>query len=201
MCSLEKYGKKNTAKESVAMKSLMVGAVLLVGMLSGQAHAATTTKFQGERIGDTGYSWGWSKVRSPLYDTFDEALAWTHAQAAIKHNGENYLAKYEDFSFYFSRVENGLWASYYGDKFMHTDDLDPSENEPRYCNDWSPGMPGTTVNGSGHFVYEAQDVLFAQVDTGKWVAYFNNCFIGSQKFGIVSLPLVAVREVEVEIPD
>lgn len=164
------------------------------------AQAATVTKYQGEHVRDAGYAWGWSKVASPLFDTFDEALEWTHAQAAVKHNGVNYLSKYEDFRFYFSRIENGRLASYYGDKAWYTQDLDPSEDEPRYCYDWDPGVTGTTVNGNGHFIHATSASLLEISDSGRWLAWFNNCD-PNVSFGIVSLPLVAVREVAVEIPD
>ncbi|PJL59325.1 hypothetical protein [Stenotrophomonas maltophilia] len=175
-------------------------AVILGLIAGGTAQAGTVTKYQGEHIRDTGYNWGWSKVRSPLFDTFDEALEWTHAQAAIKHNGENYLSKYDDFRFYFSRLENGKLASYYGDKVWFTQDLDPSDDEPRYCYDWSTGMTGTTINGNGHFIFANSADLLPLAASGRWLAWLNNC---PENFGfaIVSLPLVAVREVDVDTAD
>lgn len=175
-------------------------ALFMSLIVGGAAHASMVTKYQGEHIRDTGYAWGWGKVKSPLFDTFDEALEWTHVQAAVKHNGENYLSKYEDFRFYFSRLEEGRWVSYYGDKVWFTQDLDPTENEPRYCYDWAADLSGTTINGSGHFVHAPSAELTEIQSSGRWLAWLNNCN-SNLAFAIVSMPLVAVREVSVEIAD
>jgi len=146
--------------------------------------ASAATGWAGQRLTGAPYYWGWP-VEDKSFLTYEEAVAWTLA------NSPDPLMMYKEMTI------NGKRHVLFSQPSQYTPSvLDPNAGEPRYCDNWTTGMPASGIAPSGHVMYGPDGTFPAHI------VVFNNCIQpGNIFWRIVSAPVMDVHEVEVQLPE
>lgn len=191
---------RSPRKFVIAVLSQLFVFLTFTSLLTSSAFAETSIGWKGSRVRYTGGTWGYPPEPSPMtFTRFDEALAWTEAEAATPRlnntTGVSWIVS-TDLVERFQTVKDGLITRYFSDNHPYpVRQIAPGASLWwTFCSSgWTRGEREARISAV-HTIYGPYSEH--PPETKAWSS-FNNCFYSSppEHYFIGGLPVLEVFQV------